>query len=70
MIEKQYAVKIQEHALRAIEELSQILNMGHSYCSQDKFEELKRGIGLSIGEIQMGILEIVNSEFPELDNLK
>ena len=38
-------------------------------CSDERYEQLKEEIGRSIGQIQMGILEVLISEFPELDDL-
>jgi hypothetical protein len=32
-------------------------------------EQIKRGVGLSVGTIQIEILEIINREYPELDDL-
>lgn len=70
MIEKECALEIQSHALQAITELTKLLNQSQGRCSSEKFEELREGVGRSIGAIQMGILEIVNAEFPELDDLQ
>jgi hypothetical protein len=70
MIEKECALEIQDHALKAITELSLLLNRSQGRCSPERFEQLREGVGRAIGGIQMGILEVVISEFPELDDLK
>jgi hypothetical protein len=70
MIEKECAVDIQRHALHAITELTKLLNRAQGRCSAEKYEELREGVGRSIGAIQMGILEIVIAEYPELDDLQ
>lgn len=70
MIEKQCAIEIQEQALKAIRELSLLLNLSKDRCSPEKYEQIKMGVGNSIGEIQMGILEVIIAEYPELDDLK
>ena len=70
MIKKEYAVKIQKHSLKAISELTQILNESENQCSKEKFETLKKGVGIAIGEIQIELLEALYSDFPELDDLK
>lgn len=69
MIEKECAIEIQRHALLAITELTKLLNQSQGRCSAEKYEELREGVGRSIGAIQMGILEVVIAEFPELDDL-
>ena len=69
MIEKQCAIEIQEHALKAVAELSLLLNLSRNRCSPEKYEQIKQGVGFSIGRIQMGILQIVIAEYPELDDL-
>ncbi|MRW90693.1 hypothetical protein GJ699_11900 [Duganella sp. FT80W] len=70
MIEKDCAIELQRHALAAIRELSMLLNKCQGNCSADRFEQLRDGVGRSIGQIQMGILEVVIEEFPELDDLQ
>lgn len=69
MIEKACAAEIHAAALRSIADLTEILTTSRGRCSDEKYERLKEGVGRSIGEIQMGILEMVNSDFPELDDL-
>jgi hypothetical protein len=70
MIEKQCAIEIQDRALKAITELSQILTLTQKRCSADLRDQIKEGVGRSIGQIQIGILEVILVEYPELDDLK
>ena len=70
MIEKQCAIEIQEQALKAVRELSLLLNLSQNRCSPDKYEQIRMGVAKSIGEIQMGLLEVIIAEYPELDDLK
>jgi hypothetical protein len=70
MIEKQTAIKIREHALRAVEELHDALTSSLNDCSAEDFDMIRRGVGLSIGKIQMELLEIVYQQHPDLDHLK
>lgn len=70
MIEKECAIEVQGHALLAIAELTKLLNQVQGRCSAERFEELRAGVGHSIGAIQMGILEVVIAEYPELDDLQ
>jgi len=70
MIERDAAIEIQGHTLHAIEALSRALDSAVGKCSDEDFQVIKRGVGLSMGRIQMEILEVINSQYPELDNLK
>jgi hypothetical protein len=70
MIEKECAKTICEHALKAVSELTHALNVIHGRCSEEEYEKIRKGIGLSIGKIQTDILDIVYSAYPELDDLK
>lgn len=69
MIEKECATEIYSNALKSIEDLTRILTISRDRCSDEKYEQLKECVGRAIGEIQMGILETLISEFPELDDL-
>ncbi|MDI1227091.1 MAG: hypothetical protein PSY14_05350 [bacterium] len=61
------AEEIHKLALSAITNLTSIFQVNDKY---DEYEEIKRGVGLSIGKIQMDILEVIYKRFPELDDLK
>ena len=69
MLEKDDAVEIRDHALKAIRELMDVLHISKDKCDPEQYEQIKRCVGLSIGRIQMEILEIINTAFPELDDL-
>jgi hypothetical protein len=69
MIEKQCALDIKDHALKAITELTQLLNTSQGRCSQEEYERIKKGIGLSIGKIQTDVLDVVYAVHPELNDL-
>lgn len=70
MIEKECAKEIREYALKAVSELTQALKVSHGRCSEEEYEKIRKGVGLSIGRIQTDILDIVYSAYPELDDLK
>ncbi len=70
MIERDAAIEIQIHTLSAIEALTRALNSAVGRCSEEDLWVIKRGIGLCLGDIQMEILEVINSQYPELDHLK
>lgn len=69
MIEKECATDVREHALRAISELSQVLNVSQNRCSQEEYDRIKKGVGLSIGKIQSDLLDIIYAAYPELYDL-
>lgn len=67
-MKKECAIEIQKLALEAVRNLAQITNVDAG--SYEEYSKIKRGAGLSIGAIQMEILEVINRIFPELDDLK
>lgn len=70
MIEKEYAIEVQHLALQIITQITKLLNQAQGRCSPDVYKQLKEGVGRSIGTVQMGILEVIIAEFPELDDLQ
>lgn len=69
MIKKKIAIQIQQKALNAVKELHSILQAVESDCSEPDCESIKGGVGLSLGTIQMELLEVINTQYPELDDL-
>ena len=69
MIEKEIAIKIKALALNAVESLHDAVTIAHNECSQEDFDKIRRGVGLSIGRIQMDLLEEIYTQYPELDHL-
>lgn len=69
MIEKECAIEISELALKAVSELTQVLNISNNRCSKDEYELIRKGVGLSIGKIQTDILDVIYMAYPELDDL-
>lgn len=70
MIDRQCAIEIRKLALEAVSRLSQVLAVAEDRCDKREYEQIKKGVGLSIGSIQMELLETLNSAFPDLDDLK
>jgi len=70
MIEKQIAIEIQGHALAAIRQLSEALSACENRCSPEEYQQIKRGVGLSMGSIETELLSVIYFAFPELDDLK
>lgn len=69
MLKKDDATEIRDHGLKAVQELMDLLQISKDKCSPQQHEQIKRGVGLSIGKIQMEILEVINAAYPELDDL-
>jgi hypothetical protein len=69
MIDKTIALQVQQRALSAVRELMAILSEIEQKCPEQDYQALKRGIGLSVGRIQMEILEVINAQHPEIDDL-
>ncbi len=70
MVKKEIALQIQTRALNAVKELNIILSEKEDKCSAEDYTIIKRGVGLSLGTIQMEILEYINHQYPEIDDLK
>ena len=70
MMTKEDAVQLQQAALRAVEQLSDLLNQAKEVCTVAEYEAIRRGVGLSIGRIQVEILQVIYARYPELDHLK
>lgn len=69
MMNKQVATEIQQDGLRAIEHLSLLLIKAKDRCSSEMYEQIRKGVGLSIGRIQTELLDVIYAEYPELDHL-
>jgi len=67
---KDDAIEMRDHGVRAIEELSNLLNIAWERCSEDERQRIKRGVGLSIGRIDVELLSIIYEQYPEIDHLK
>lgn len=69
-MDKQAALEMKEHGVRAIRELVDLLNIALDRCSHEECESIKRGVGLSIGRIDVDLLGIIYKQYPEIDDLK
>jgi hypothetical protein len=69
MIEEKYAKEVCELALEAVSNLSKILKICKEKCSEEEYEKMKKCVGLSIGKIQIEILDSILKQYPELDDL-
>jgi len=69
MLKNEDATEVRDHALTAIKELMTLFHFAKDKCSAEQHEQIRRGVGLAIGKIQMDILEVVNEAYPQLDDL-
>ena len=67
---KSAAIGIRNEALKAIEALSSALDQAQSSDDEAAHGRLHRQVGLIIGQIQMGILQPIVIEHPDLDDLR
>ncbi len=70
MIERQCAIEIRALALKAVSELSDVLQVSRDRCSEEEYERIRKGVGLAIGAIQSRLLDIISAAYPELDDLR
>lgn len=70
MVKKEIALRVQRGSLNAIIELTSLLDEIRDQCADEDFDVVKRGGGLSIGRIQMKLLEPLYKHYPEIDDLR
>jgi hypothetical protein len=69
-MKKSTATRVRNEALKAIEALSSALEASSDGCSETESNRLHKQVGLAIGQIQMGIIEPIVAEHPDLDDLR
>lgn len=69
-MERTVATAVRNEALRAIEALSSSLQAALRGCDQEEYGCLHKQVGQVIGQIQMGILEPIVAQHPDLDDLR
>jgi hypothetical protein len=69
MNDRQAAEELRDQSLEAVSQLSRILLVSQSRCSQDQFDRIKKGVGLAIGQIQSEVLDMIYAQYPDLDEL-
>ncbi len=62
------ARELRELGLRAVEHLSDLLNLAKVRCSEEKYERVRRGVGLSIGRIQTEVLDVICEKYPHIED--
>jgi len=69
-MDKSAATGVRNEALKAIEALSAALDIASRGCDEVEMGQLHKQVGLIIGQIQMGVLEPVVAQHPDLDDLR
>ena len=67
-MKKDTAIRVQQSGRAAIAILTALLNQVASDCSDEEFNAIKRGVGLTIGRIQMELLEPLYLQHPDVDD--
>jgi hypothetical protein len=70
MIDRTCAIDVKESAMGAITELTSALRVCEGRCSPEEYEEIRRGVGLSIGAVHDGLLREIFRAYPELNHLR
>jgi hypothetical protein len=65
---RMFAIQAKSRALMAISTLHSIMDLEPNWAEEDR-EQLKRGIGLSIGTIETDLLGVIYKRYPDLDDL-
>jgi hypothetical protein len=68
-MERSVAILAQKNCLEAIGLLHSILG-SQNLWDEPNLQQLKRGIGLSIGRIETEVLALIYAAHPDLDDLK
>lgn len=69
-MKKKQVIEIKKYSLDAISELSKILSIQRESVSEEEYERLKKGVGIAIGDIQINLLDVIYSQYPDIDDLK
>lgn len=67
-MERDQAMQIHAKALVAVEHLMSILEVMKGPLTLEEFEEVKKGVGLSIGAIEMHVNAPLFRRFPGLED--
>jgi hypothetical protein len=67
---KSAATGVRNEALKAIEALSAALDVASRGYDEVEMGRLHKQVGLIIGQIQIGLLEPVVAQHPDLDDLR
>lgn len=69
IVKKEQAIEVKNLSLSVVRDLTNILHITEKNIPQDEYEKLKEGVGRTIGEIQIRLLDLIYSQHPELNDL-
>ena len=61
---------IHSHVRNAISDLMMALKVSQETCSTSEFEEMRRGVAECLATLDTLLLDVVYSQYPELDELR
>ena len=67
MMNRDQAVEVKERALAAVEALASALDIVKGKVTDEEFEQVKKGIGLAIGSIEIQVNARLYRQFPDLE---
>jgi|KBSMisStaDraftv2_1062788.scaffolds.fasta_scaffold1884514_1 hypothetical protein len=68
-MKRETAIRVQQSGRAAVTILVAMLEQVENDCSKKEFETIKRGVGLTIGRLQMELLEPLYVQHPDIDDL-
>lgn len=60
------AESLKQLGLDAVMSLSKLLELAKKRCSDEEYQRIKRGVGLTIGKIETDVLGELYKHFPDL----
>jgi hypothetical protein len=60
------AESLKRLGLDAVTSLSKLLELAKKRCSDEEFQRIKKGVGLTIGKIETDVLGELYKHFPDL----
>jgi uncharacterized protein YerC len=70
MLDIDDAKQVRDLCLNAIESLTKALDTAKTVSDAETFEQIRKGVGISIGTIDTRLLSVLYELHPELDHLK
>ncbi|WP_218966303.1 hypothetical protein [Snodgrassella alvi] len=69
IIQKATAIRINDVSMEIVRLLSKLLLETEGQLSEAEYKMLKRAVGMTIGELQVNILDLIYEQYPELSDI-
>ncbi|NUE67539.1 hypothetical protein [Snodgrassella sp. ESL0253] len=69
IIQKATAIRINDVSMVIVRLLSKLLLETEGQLSEAEYKMLKRAVGMTIGELQVNILDLIYEQYPELSDI-